>query len=75
MAPLPALEWAGRHRNDALLDALEQEPEWNLRTRRVRRARQYTRGGLSRSAVNALYGHKVRLSASKMDTIQSCHYS
>ena len=27
MAPLPALEWAGRHRNDALLDALEQEPE------------------------------------------------
>lgn len=75
MAPLPALEWAGRHRNDALLDALEQEPEWNLRTRRVRLARQYTRGGLSRSAVNALYGHKVRLSASKMDTIKSCHFS
>lgn len=38
-------------------------------------AKQYQRGGLTRSAVDALYGEKVRLSASKMDTIKSCHFS
>lgn len=74
-APLPALEWAGRNRDDTLLDALEQQPEWSQRVKRIRLARTYTRGGLTRGAVDALYGHKVRLSASKMDTIKSCHFS
>lgn len=75
MASLPALEWAGRNRNDAILEALEQTSEWSLRAHRVHLARGYTRGGLSRGAVDALYGRKVRLSASKMDTIKSCHFS
>ena len=75
MAMLPALEWAGTHRVDSLLDALERTTEWNLRAHRVRLARGYTRGGLSRGAVEALYGRKVRLSASKMDTMKSCHFS
>lgn len=74
-APLPALDWAGRAGADDLLAALEQTPEWNLRARRVAAAKQYQRGGLTRSAVDALYGEKVRLSASKMDTIKSCHFS
>lgn len=74
-APLPALEWAGRNRDDRLLDALEERPEWCQRAKGVRLARNYTRGGLTRGAVEALYGRKVRLSASKMDTIKSCHFS
>ena len=74
-APLPALDWAGRAGADDLLAALEQTPEWSMRARRVTAAKQYQRGGLTRSAVDALYGEKVRLSASKMDTIKSCHFS
>lgn len=52
-APLPALDWAGRAGADDLLAALEQTPEWNLRARRVAAAKQYQRGGLTRSAVDA----------------------
>lgn len=74
-APLPALDWAGRAGADNLLAALEGTTEWKLRARRVAAAKQYQRGGLTRSAVEALYGEKVRLSASKMDTIKSCHFS
>ena len=58
-----------------MLTALAATPEWGRRARRVAEARNYQRGGLTRGAVDALYGEKVRLSASKMDTIKSCHFS
>lgn len=75
LAPLPALDWAGRANDGALLTALAATPEWGRRARRVAEARNYQRGGLTCGAVDALYGEKVRLSASKMDTIKSCHFS
>lgn len=74
-APLPALDWAGRAGADQLINTLAQSPEWGLRARRVLAAKCYQRGGLTRGAVEVLYGEKVRLSASKMDTIKSCHFS
>ena len=74
-APLPALDWAGRPGGEAVLAALEQSEEWGPLARRVAAAKEYRRGGLSRAAVDALYGERVRLSASRMDTMKSCHFS
>ena len=74
-APLPALDWAGRNNDAALLRALEQDPDYARRAGRVAAAKDYQRGGLSRAAVDALYGDKVRMSASKMDTMKSCHFA
>ena len=80
-APQPALEWAGRSRNFQLVTWLE---EWGKDTggealaraaRRMKQADACSRGSLSLPAVEALYGKRVRLSASKMDKVKSCHFS
>ena len=42
---------------------------------RLERARSWTRGSLSRSAVDCLYGRRVPMSASRMDKYRSCHFS
>ncbi len=50
----------------------EQDPE---RFRRLERAAACTRGKLSPEAVEALYGRRLYLSASRIDTFASCRFS
>ena len=72
-APRPALEQAGKA--EYIRAALRTLPEYRPLVDRMERAAQLERGSLSRSAVEALYGRRVRMSASKMDKYRSCHFS
>ncbi|MBS7219009.1 MAG: PD-(D/E)XK nuclease family protein [Oscillospiraceae bacterium] len=72
-APLPALEQAGR--NPAARRALSALPEYAPMVERLDRAAGWSRGRLSRLAVDRLYGRKVSMSASRMDKYKSCHFS
>ena len=72
-APLPALEQAGR--SPAARRALAALPEYAPMVERLDRAAGWSRGRLSRLAVDRLYGRKVSMSASRMDKYKSCHFS
>ena len=72
-APLPALEQAGR--SQSTHDALLALPEYAPLVERLDRAARWERGRLSRGAVERLYGHRVPMSASRMDKYKSCHFS
>ena len=72
-APLPALEQAGR--SPAARRALAALPEYAPMVERLDRAAGWSRGRLSRLAVDQLYGRKVSMSASRMDKYKSCHFS
>lgn len=72
-APLPALEQAGR--SQSAHDALLALPEYAPMVERLDRAARWERGQLSRNAVERLYGHRVPMSASRMDKYKSCHFS
>ena len=72
-APLPALEQAGR--SPAARRALSALPEYAPMVERLDRAAGWSRGRLSRLAVDRLYGRKVSMSASRMDKYKSCHFS
>lgn len=72
-APVPVLEQAGRE--PELLRLLEELPQWSEQAKRVERAGRLTRGHLSPGAVQALYGRRVSMSASRMDKYKSCHFS
>ncbi len=74
-APLPALDAAAREGRRDVFAALKENPEWAERITRMAAAKALTRGHLSRPVVDALYGKKVRLSASRMDTMKSCHFA
>ncbi len=75
LAPAPALDYAARQGDSGLLAALTELPGWGEQADRVTVARHYHRDSLSRPAVDALYGDTVRLSASRMDRLKSCHFS
>ncbi len=72
-APRPALERAGRDRGAAR--ALRELPEYAPLVERMERAEAMERGSLTRPAVEALYGRRVPMSASRMDLYKSCHFS
>ena len=72
-APRPALLCAGRWSDvGATLRAM---PEYAPRVERMERAAALERGSLSPAAVAALYGHRVPMSASRMDKLKSCHFA
>ena len=72
-APDAALELAGQ--DPAVADALGQVPGLSDRVERVRSAALWRRGRLSRPAVDALFGTVVPMSATKLDLVNSCHFS
>ena len=72
-APRPALELAGRFPEAG--EALRALPEYAPLVARMERAARLERGHLTRPAVDALYGQKVPMSASRMDKYKSCHFS
>ncbi len=72
-APRPALELAGRFPQAGA--ALKTLPDYAPLVGRMERAAGLTRGHLTRPAVDALYGKRVPMSASRMDKYKSCHFS
>ncbi|NCE64016.1 ATP-dependent nuclease subunit B [Pseudoflavonifractor sp. 524-17] len=72
-APHPALEQVGRF--PAVRAVLLQFPQYAPLVARMERAAALERGHLSPRAVQALYGHLVPMSASRMDKYKSCHFS
>ncbi|MEA4955762.1 MAG: PD-(D/E)XK nuclease family protein [Pseudoflavonifractor sp.] len=72
-ASRPALELAGRCPGVGL--ALKALPEYAPMVERMERAAALKRGSLTRPAVEALYGRRVPMSASRMDKYKSCHFS
>lgn len=72
-APGPAMELAGRVPLAAA--ALERMEEHAGRVERIRTAAQFRRGTLSRPAVEQLYGKRLPMSATRMDSCKSCHFS
>ena len=71
-APRPALELAGRH--GEVRQALGALPDYAPLVERMERAAHMERGSLTRPAVEALYGRRVPMSASRMDRYRSCHF-
>mgnify|MGYP001035389379 CR=1 FL=1 len=72
-APDAALELAGR--DPSLAEALRQVPGLAPRVERIQSAARWRRGRLSRPAVDALFGTVVPMSATRLDLVNSCHFS
>lgn len=74
-APLPALELAGGEREGALWNYFAESGRYGEALAAMERAAGMTRGRLSSGAVETLYGHNCRMSASRIDKINSCHFA
>ncbi len=74
-APVPALEAAGDAPGGALWKYFAEKPEAVPRLDAMRRARAMTRGRLSSEGVRRLYGDRFRMSASRMERLNSCHFA
>ena len=72
-APDAALELAGRE--PALADALRAISGLSTRVERIQSAVLWRRGRLSRLAVDKLFGPVVPMSATRLDMVNSCHFS
>ena len=80
-APIPALETAGQYQNGSLWEWFKTKdhpsngknyiPKLNA----MKRAGSIRRGKLSRTAVRALYGDKIAMSASRLERLRSCHFA
>ncbi len=74
-APIPALEMAGENRGGALWRYFAGTERYSRRLEDMDRAARMTRGRLSPQAVEALYGKSYRMSASRIDKINACHFA
>ena len=71
----PALEAAGQQPQGALWQYFAENPQFADRLAAMGRAASIKRGSLSRSAVRALYGDRVSMSASRLERMRSCHFA
>ncbi len=74
-APVPALEAAGRHPSGAMWMYFAEDPALRPALLAMERGRTMERGSLSRDVVRTLYGDHIRMSASRIDQINTCHFS
>ena len=74
-APIPALEMAGSDRESSLWEYFDESGRYVSELAAMERAAGMTRGKLSEQAVEALYGRSYRMSASRIDKINSCHFA
>ncbi len=85
-APLPALELAGqcltayreeadRPAEDPLWTYFASQPAYLPRLTAMERAAWLGRGRLSPQAVEVLYGKRYRLSASRVERLNTCHFA
>lgn len=72
---IPALEAAGEEPTGALWRYFAQQEEAQPQLERMARAAASRRGSLSPAAVEALYGRRIRMSASRLERLRSCHFS
>ena len=70
-----ALEAAALHPESRLAAYFRSRADTAARMARVEAAARMGRGRLSAGAVRALYGPDIRLSASRIDKIRSCHFA
>ena len=70
-----ALELAGESPDGPLWQYLAAGGRYDAVLQAMRQARTMGRGKLSQSAVRALYGTSIRMSASRMDQLKRCHFS
>ena len=75
VSPIPALEMAGSCRDSALWQHFAGQERYAHRVSGMERAAAMRRGRLSPQAVEALYGRSYRMSASRIDKINSCHFA
>ena len=74
-APIPALELAGGEKDGPLWNYFAEDGRWKDSLSAMERAAGMTRGKLSPAAVETLYGHSYRMSASRIDKLSSCHFA
>lgn len=74
-APIPALELAGGEREGPLWRYFAENDRWSGALEAMDRAAGMTRGRLSPQAVQTLYGRSYRMSASRIDKVNSCHFA
>lgn len=71
-APLPALEQARRH--PLVRETLAELPAWQEALARLEATQSWSRGQLEASGVEAVFGEKIPLSASRMEKLKTCHF-
>ncbi len=74
-AAAPALEMAGQDPEGPLWRYFAARPAFRARLAAMERAAALKRGSLSRAAVQALYGERISMSASRLERLRSCHFS
>lgn len=74
-APTPALEMAGNDREGPLWRYFAAHEQFGDRLSAMDRAGKMTRGRLSTQAVETLYGRSYRMSASRIDRVNACHFA
>lgn len=74
-ATIPALEMAGDDREGELWKFFAESGTCPEQLSAMERAAGMKRGRLSEEAVKTLYGRNYRMSASRIDTINSCHFA
>ena len=71
----PALEAAGAAPEGALWRHLAEDPACAEALSAMERASATRRGRLSRAAVQALYGQRISMTASRAERLRSCHFA
>ncbi len=74
-ASIPALEMAGDDRGGELWEYFVKTGRFDSELSAMERAAGMKRGRLSKEAVETLYGRSYRMSASRIDKINSCHFA
>ena len=71
----PALEAAGRDDGRELRDWFAEKGDYGAQLAAMARAADYRRGALSPDGVQALYGRRISMSASRAERLRSCHFA
>ncbi|WP_455582002.1 PD-(D/E)XK nuclease family protein [Dysosmobacter sp.] len=71
----PALETAGQDRQGPLWQYLKERGSCRRQLEAMERAASMSRGRLSPGAVQALYGTRASMSASRLERMRSCHFA
>lgn len=74
-APIPAMEMAGSSAGGELWNYFAAKSGEIQRMEAMERAAKMERGRLSPHAVRTLYGRSYRMSASRIDKVNSCHFA
>ena len=74
-AVLPALEAAGQEQLGRLWQYFAENEAYEAPLAAMERAAKLKRGMLSPDAVQALYGKRISMSASRLDRMRSCHFA